>query len=345
MKIRDFFSFNTLEISFPVYKTILAALLLLPLFLLTIEFLLRLFPIPESVLIPSFDREINYPEIDIKFSRLAAVERTKKINCFLLGNSMVDVGLDPLILNSQSDLLGVENPACFNMGMSAMMPETSTVLADILNKRFNPSLMFLGVSPLDFTGKDFLTRKFNRSPWFLYQEGNSSSEGWLIDNSSTYRYWLAFNKYRNPAYRGELENQLLLIEPFGLQVRQKARGIFEVNPIQHLTEYQISQNDLNGLINFTKLDSSTLKVVVIEMPIHPDFLSYYVPGGEEGYEKYFIQPVQKVLDEHGILFVRTQPFIKSIVTPDGWRDQFHLSRKGADQLSQWLVANINQFTQ
>jgi hypothetical protein len=341
MKIRKWFSFVTLKISFPIGITILVALLIFPLLLLTMEGLLRLIPIPESILVPSIDREINYPEIDIKFSRLAALERERKINCFLLGNSMIEVGLDPYFLNNQPNLLDVQNPSCFNMGLSNMMPETTVVIADILKKRSDPSLMILGISPMDFAGKESVTRDFIYSPWFQYQEGIFSPEGWWIENSETYRNWLAFQKYRNPVYRGELENLLLLIEPYGSQVRQKGRNNYQVQPLLHLPDFQISSKDLNGLIGIANLNTASLHVIVIEMPVHPDFLPYYIPGGEDGYEKQFIEPVQRVLKARGILFVRTQPQIKEIVTPDGWRDQFHLSKKGSEQLSQWLADKLS----
>jgi hypothetical protein len=341
MKTKDFFKPHTLKISYPFGKTILGALLILPILLIGVEIILRLFPFPETILVPTIDKEINYPEIDIKFSQLAKIEKKTKINCFLLGNSMIEVGLDPAILNNQPELFGVNAPNCYNMGLSNMMPESSSEIAGILNKRSSPSLIIIGISPIDFFGEDKITREFNNSPWFQYQKGNYSSEGWLIENSILYRSWLAFCKYRNPVYQGEMNNLLMLIESNGIQVRQKKDINFQIQSNIYFPDFQISAEDLNGFISMTNLNTSTLKIVVIEMPVYPDFLPYYIPGGENGYEENFIKPIRKILIAKEIPFIRTQPNIKEIVNPDGWRDHFHLSKEGAEQLSTWLVTKTN----
>lgn len=342
MKIRNIFSFETLKISFPFGITIPVALLIFPFLLLVIEGLLRVFPISETVLVPSIDRVINYSEIDIKFSRLAAMGKEKKINCFLLGNSMVDFGLNPSILNSQSKLWGIQNPSCFNMALEAMMPETSSEIAGILKKRFNPAVIILGLSPVDFVGNEYVTRKFNSSHWFRYQAGIFSTEGWWIENSETYKYWLSFRKYRNPEYRSDVANLNLLIDHNGFQIREKDNQIFQVQKKLKFPSFGLAESDLSAFLHFMDINSKETQIIVIEMPVHPDFLPYYVPGGKEGYENLFIQPIQKTLDEKGIPFIRTQPYIADIVTPDGWIDYSHLNEKGANQFSQWLAVQLGQ---
>jgi hypothetical protein len=343
MKIKDIFPFQTLKISFPIGKTILYALLIFPLLIAAMEGLLRIIPVPESVLVPSFNKEINYPEMDIKLLRLAELENKKKINCLFLGSSMVDFGLDPSIFNRESSFAGMQNPVCFNMALRAMRPETTAEITSILIKRTNPSLIILGVSPIDFVDTETMTREFSLSSWFRFQKGIYSIEGWLIEHSETYKYWLAFLKYRNPAYRGQLENQLLLIDRYGLEETDIKKKIFQVEPNLQLPEFQVSQRDINGLLDIINDDSSTLKVIVVEMPVHPDFLAYYIPGGEEGYENQFIQPVKTVLDEKGIPFIRTQDHISEVVTPNGWKDQIHLNKLGAEQFSQWLVNELANY--
>jgi hypothetical protein len=343
MKTNRFLSFETLKTSQSSGKTILLALLFIPLFILATEGLLRVASIPPSVLVPSIDRELNYPEIDIKLSRLSALETEKKVNCFLLGSSMVDFGIDPSFINRQPEILEIQNPVCFNMALKAMKPEIIARIADILVKQKKPALLIVGISPNDFTGGQFVIRKFVNSPWLRYYQGDLSAEGWWIENSKLYPYWLSFLKYRDPVYRGDMKDQLQLIDAYGSQKKQKNYSIYRVSLYLELPDFQFLQNDLDGFTHIASLNSPTLKVVVVEMPVHPDFLPYYVPEGEKGYEELFIQPVQKILEKEHIPFIRTQSQIRDVVTSDGWKDYLHLNEVGNMQFSQWLAEELSAY--
>jgi hypothetical protein len=337
---KDFFSRDTLKITFPIGETILAAVLLLPVLLLAIEGLIRIIPIPETLLIPTIDREINYPEIDIKYSRLKEAERRERINCFFFGTSMVDFGLNPSIFNSRSKLVGIENPSCFNMGLESMMPETSSELAEILKKHYNPAVIIVGVSPIDFAGSKYETRNFINSPWFRYQAGQFSPEGWWIANFESPGYWLSFLKYRNPDYRDQIANMNSLIDPDGFQIRENDHISIKVLEKVKYPEFAIGKPDLPGFVRFLDLNSTKTQIIVVEMPVHPDFLPYYVQGGEDGYEKFFIQPLESIVNQKGIPFIRSQPEISGMVSPDGWVDYAHLNDKGAGEFSLWLVNKL-----
>jgi hypothetical protein len=340
LKIKNFLSFDTLKITFPIGKTILFALLIFLILPIAIEGLLKVIPIPEYILVPTYNREIMYPEMDIKLSRLSSIEIKKKINCFLLGNSMVDFGLNPTILNSQPILRGNRYPVCFNMAQEFMMPETTSEFANILNKRSKPSLFILGVSPIDFVGGENITRKYVTSPWFKYQKGIESTEGWWIENSATYRYWLSFLKHQNPEFGNKIANMNLLIDPYGFQIRENDHILINVQKKVRLPDFAIREPDLSAFIRFLELNSTETQIIVVEMPVHPDFLQYYIPGGEEGYEEHFIQPIKMILDQKRIPFIRSQPQIASIISSDGWVDYGHFNEEGADQFSGWLVTEL-----
>jgi hypothetical protein len=335
--MKKLFSFQTGKIQSPFGQMVLVALLFIPLIIVVFEIFLRFVPIPSALIVPSIDRELNYPEIDNKFSRLADVERGEKVNCFMLGSSMVDFGLDPVFFNRQPEIMGVNDPLCFNMALKAMKPELVAKIAPILVDRSKPSLLILGISPVDLTGGQSTIRKFVNAPWILYHEGKPSAEGWWIENSLTYRYWLSFLKYRDPAYRSDLKRQLQMIDRYGTQQEEPVSRIYQVKRALAFPDYEISENDLNGFLHTVDLNSPSMKVVVVEMPVHPDFLSYYIPGGEAGYEYQFLRPIQSELAAKGIPFIRTQPYIKNVVTPDGWKDELHLNRVGTEQFSRWLA--------
>lgn len=329
-------------ISPPIGKTLVFALLFIPVFLLAAECLLRIITVPSSLLVPSIDRELNYPEIDIKLSRLSTLKDRENVNCFLLGSSMVDFGIDPSFFNRQSDVMGVKKPVCFNMALKAMKPEIYARIADILVQKNNPSLLILGISPNDFTGGQFVIRKFVNSPWLRYHRGEFSAEGWWIENSRLYPYWLSFLKYRDPVYRGDMKDQLKLIDAYGSQEKDKDYSVFRVKPYPELPDFQFSQPDLDGFTHIIGLNSPTLKVVVVEMPVHPDFLPYYISEDADGYEERFIRPVQSITEKMGVPFIQTQSQIRDVVSQDGWKDYLHLNEIGMKQFSQWLAEKMRQ---
>lgn len=337
MNIRKLFTLNTLKISAPLGKTILFALPFVLLLFLVMEVLLRIISIPSSVFVPTYDRTISYQEMDIKFSRLSALEKKRKVDCILVGNSMTDYSMYPAILNTLPFLKGNRNPTCFNMAFEFMMPETSSEVAAIFKKRLNPSLIILGTSPVDFaTTGDLYTRNFIQSPWFKYQKGVFTPEGWLVENSAAYRYWLSFLTYRDPGYRSEMVNMNLLISPFGNQVRQRENINIEIPTKVKFPRFAFNEPDLAGFKRILDMNSGPTQVIVVEMPVHPEFLQNYVVDGISGYEEHFIKPIQSLLDEKGIPFIRTQPWVVDVVPIDGWMDFSHTNEKGAHALSQWV---------
>lgn len=340
--MKKLFSFRTLQIRQPFGRTLLAALILIPLIIGLLEVVLRVVPVPAALIVPGIDRELNYPEIDIKFARLTDLNREVKVNCFFIGSSMADFGIDPDYFNNQPEVPGTRDPVCFNMALKAMKPEVVSKITPILASQYDPSLIIMGISPVDFTGGQATIRKFVDAPWIRYHEGKTSTEGWWIENSQVYRYWLSFLKYRDPAYRSDLKRQLAMIDRYGTQQEGQVLRLYEVRRAVSFPKYSISENDFNGFVQIANMNSTSLRVVVVEMPVHPDFLSYYIPGGSAGYEYQFLRPVQQVLDAKGVTFIRTQPYIRDVVTPDGWKDELHLNRVGTEQFSRWLAEKLQE---
>lgn len=312
------------------------------------EVVLRVIPIPASVIVPTFDRTISYQEMDIKLSRLTELEKDRKIDCILVGNSMTDYSLYPAILNTLPLLKEERNPTCFNLAFEFMMPETSSEIAAIFKKRLSPSLIILGTSPVDFaTIGDLYTRNFTQSAWFKYQKNVFTLEGWLVENSAAYRYWLSFLKYRDPGYRSEMVNMNRLVNPLGNQVREKENIQIDIPEKVKFPDFAFNETDLAGFIRMLDMNTNETQVIVVEMPVHPEFLQNYVVGGVNGYEEHFIEPIQALLDERSIPLIRTQPWVDEIIPNDGWMDFSHTNEKGAHAFSHWVgqrLAEINNPT-
>lgn len=340
IRIKGLLAYDTYKATRSTGRTLFFALMFIPLIALLVEGILRFVSIPAWLMIPTIDRELNYSEIDIKLSRLFELEQEEKVNCFILGSSMSDFGIDPHILNQKPVISGIGEPLCFNLALKAMKPELTAHIASFLVQNSNPSILILGISPLDFTGGQDMIRKFVHSPWLRYQDGQYSLEGWMVENLYTYRYWLSFLKYRDPAYRTDLKNQLVGIDSFGSQTIEDTGRTYTVLPEMEFADFDLKENDLVGLERISSLNSPEMKIIAVEMPIHPDYLSRYTCGGETGYEEHLIQPIQRILDAEEIPFIRSQKQIRDIVPTEGWKDYLHLNHSGKDKFSHWLAGEL-----
>ncbi len=123
----------------------------------------------------------------------------------------------------------------------------------------------------------------------------------------------------------------------GFQAREIDKELYIVNPVDNFINYQLSPEDLNGFMNIISQNNENVKVVVVEMPVHPDYLAYNISGGIESYNKLFLIPIEQLLKEKNIPFYPTQKNVGEIIDLDGWIDNIHLNEKGARQLSVWLA--------
>jgi len=341
MKISSIVKFETLKITFPFGKTLLSAIVLFPTILLGIEFLFRNTNLYADLPPPTLNSKFNFPEIDVKYQIFESRNKVEKFDCLLLGNSMVDYGIDPDEIKTYKLSNNSIRPNCFNFALEALMPETSSILAKALINKHGLSSIVLGISAIDFAEKSFGTRNLNQIPWFQYLTGQNSFEGWLIDHFIIYRYFLSTNKYRVPYYQNETNNLKLMIDQNGQQIREKENTVYQVNPVIKIPDFTLYQPDVSGLASFGELRKNNIKITVIEMPVNPKFLPYYVQKGEKGYEDLFIKPIESLLQKENIQFVRSQPEVAQVVTPDGWLDYSHLNDKGATQFSRWLALKID----
>ncbi len=338
--VKRIVAFSTLKVTLPIGKTFLIALVMFPVFLILLEFLFRI-PFIFDTLPPStVFRNYDYPEIDVKYHKFEILNRNKPVNCIFLGTSMVDQAIDPEIVIPSSNQTEPVN--CFNFGLQSMMPGTSSVFANALVEKYNINTIVLGISAVDLAGDYYLPRDFISAPWFIYISGRQSLEGQLIDKSLVYRYLLSLKKYKNPDYQNMVFDLNLLITNHG-QNRKDETGGYPLITKTKFPNYSLDQHDFSGLAEFGDLIDKQVKVIVVEMPVDPRFLPYYVQNGEEGYEEEFAKPVANLLKDNDIPFIRTQAEIEEVISPEGWVDYAHLNRKGATQFSTWLSKKISLY--
>jgi lysophospholipase L1-like esterase len=95
---------------------------------------------------------------------------------------------------------------------------------------------------------------------------------------------------------------------------------------------------------FMAMKDQGVQVILVEVPVYPDFLPYYVEGDSVKYFREFREPIQKRVDVYGVPFIYSQEEIGTYLSASRWNDVKHLNIKGADVFSRWFAkraAEIN----
>ena len=334
------FSFDTLKLQRLTAGLAGWVLLGLILLLLAAEALLRS-PLADRFLpAPTIGREMRFPEVDVKFRRLEQMARRGEVNCFFFGSSMGDAGLDPVVFEAQLRSAGITDLHCFNFSVEAFMAETSADFAEFLVRQYHPRLVIFGTSALEYDAKRDARRGAGQTPWLAYCAGQFSWEGWLVDHSYLYRYLLALPKYRDPGFRQERQISERLVTASGFRsvqrVTQNPAGQLDVL----IDSYALNLPDWVGLQRIAALRRTNTQVIVLEMPVHPEFMPHYLPGGKQTYERDFAAPVAQYLAGEDVLFLRTWPQLAAGLPANAWKDGWHLNADGAYALSSWLAGQV-----
>jgi hypothetical protein len=291
-------------------------------------------------LLPFPSPSINsaFPELDVKFSRL---QNAQGVDCLFFGSSMMDADLDPRIIESVLNQKNGTHYSCFNMGFSGSMIETSGLVATTLSHWQPIKIVILGISPIEMDKNFTKTRSIAQMPIFSYYNGSPSMAGWLFNTFRFPWYFAALPRTRDNEYLAEQTSWDQLLDDKGVRRSASIGAITKGNQDIRLPGYKINPVDLEVLEStIEKLHGQGIKVVVVEMPVHPDSFPYLIENGYDGYQSQFLDPINQVLEKAGIQLLRTQPVIKEIFDDSNWYNNNHLNFAGAEILSRYVAQQI-----
>ncbi|HVN54401.1 MAG TPA: hypothetical protein VMT46_08730 [Anaerolineaceae bacterium] len=282
------------------------------------------------------------PEFEVKLAHLEQlVKRDGAVDCLIVGSSQIDGGINPVALTKAYAQRTGKTILCYNFGISTLTGEAMGVITRVLEAKYHPRLMFLGISPRDFSdqfGEN--SRPLLKNPWIQYMLGNDNYTGWLIDHSSAYRYYLGMTNWKDPGNRVVIEEYANKIDGFGYgRLPNHHTPLVQLDEVL-LKKYKFNPSDVDGFRQALNLNGAQTRVVVIEMPVNPAFYPNYIEGGESAYHEKFTQPVSAMAEEYGVPFWQTQVEIAPQVPADGWNDRRHLNEDGAAFFSTWLGGKI-----
>jgi hypothetical protein len=321
---------NILVFCYPVLALILL--------LLASEILLRLLPVLITPPVLTLGKDSNQIELDIKIQRLETLAKKTNVDCFFIGNSMVEAGFEPEVF--VSNIKGMDKPlTCFNLGLSSAKVGTIARLAKYLTLTYHPKVIFYGANLIDYTPLNKQV-KFP-DPWLLYKTGNFTWEGFLVDSSWIYRYLVTIPKIEDSSYMALLNQTDQLITANGFRDKLIGKGPRSSHAALAFTNLNVA--DFTTLKTITDLNNKNTHVIVVEMPVSTTHFPEYIPAGETVYNNRFLLPLAGFLKSQGIPFWRSLPEMNTLISSDGWYNGEHLNKNGAEIFSSWLSVQYSRF--
>ncbi len=291
----------------------------------------------------------GHPRLDVKLELLDRFVREEgRLDCLFLGASDVNLGINPEEFAGAYAFAGGRRPVTFNFGLDGFVPPATAVLAGILVEKYRPHWLVWGVTPASFSGD---VRKRNDQivrghPWFRHWTGSPNFEGWLIEHSAAYRYFLRLRIWlERPNYSRTLSLREAQISRAGVADWKKARlvdedagGGFEKAVRQHRAPEDFSP-DLGSLAVLDAISGlgERTQVLVLEIPVLPRFYRLFANGAFD-YQG-ALRSIRSRAERRGALFVSPPP---GLVPEQGFANLNHMNALGAEVLSRWLALQVKR---
>lgn len=274
----------------------------------------------------------SHPHFNTQVARIRArVAAVGQLDCIFIGSSQVLYDIDPAVIEAILQSKFNRPFHCQNFGLGGMTPLTAAPLAELLIKDFHPRLLIYGVSELDFiaTGLDASDASIVSSPWFRYQLGDFSVDGWLLENSYAYRYYLGTVDYYFNRVTTEPEIQFNGHSVKNATVSTMSLENQAVYFSQFYSRTILRQNHIQGFEHLMALDTQGSALAVLEMPTDPVYLSLN-PRLESVYPSFadLLRSTSEVTNRTLWLTQTTTDFAQS-----DWYDMVHLNNRGSAVLS------------
>jgi hypothetical protein len=278
------------------------------------------------------------------------VRQNGGVDVILLGNSMVNTGIDPEVLSEKYAELTGQQVRIFNFGVEGLTIEPLSLLARILEEKYHPGTIIIFTEMRDYIAGngDQVTADFLANAWVQQQLGNPSLEGYLEDNSLALQHLLPFRYWANSDFLDTyLLNSRRLAETTAsgyeaargteIDVNQepdptdpKEAAIFEL-----FKNYTMDAQRIAALESILAYEGEGTRIIVTEMPV---FFTYYSYLENESDRVDYLARLQELTLAHGgayLEMISWQPIHNS-----GFADNHHLNYMGAETFTNLFAAQL-----
>lgn len=301
---------------------------------------------------------MNHTQLELQLNYLEKyVEKNGAPDCFIFGSSQAFREVDPNIFTQEFNRLTGESLTCYNFGVTGSQIWTTSLLGKILIPMYNPRLVVIGTSFMDYTeGREFdINERFLENDWLQYKTGHFTLGGWLIENSYAWRtitllsysapYGMNYHEVLREAHKwdSEIANNGFALSTKAIDPNLPVEAGFVKNLRLELGNFGMSERNLSALDDIVAFSQAHgVQVLMVEMTYHPTLLELKDPKGNPRADREKILTftnkvnarLMKIAAKYNIPFLKFNP---SLVIPEtGWFDLYHLNRNGALVFSRWL---------
>jgi hypothetical protein len=355
----------TLKINRPRQPILVVGLLLFFLLSVVAELVARTDFVQDRIPYQAYG--MNHTQLELQLNILDKfVAENGPPDCFIFGSSQAFREIDPGVFASSFNRSGGEKLNCYNFGITGSQIWTTSLLGQILIRQYQPRLVIIGTSFLDYTeGREYqIDERFKQNDWLEYRNGKFTIGGWLTANSYAWRT-ITILSYSAPSslrYRavlreahkwdGEIAKSGFALSTRNIDPDQPVEEGFVKNLQLEFGNFGISERNLAALQELIAFGQEQgAQVLLVEMAYHPALLDLKNPRGNPRANREltldFINRVNTrltdIASQYKINLLRYNPSLE--IPETGWFDLYHLNRNGARKFSQWLGIQAAQFIQ
>ena len=295
---------------------------------------------------------IYHTQFEIKWFKLKEfVRENGGVDVLLLGNSMVNTGINPEVLAREYQYATGEKLRIFNFGVEGLTVAPNSTIARMLVEQYHPGTIVFVTEMRDYVAKNGLEveEQLLADEWLAAQDGKpDSARVWLKSNSTALQNLLPF---RNWSRFDFLDNFLMSIRRFGdtttaatKQTAMSARASKNIRTqmipkkqkiLPLFKDFSMDPGrlaDLKAILDFSKAGTA---VFVTEMPLYPTYFDYF--GGESVHAQYLSTIEAFVTTNSGVFL---SPLSWELIPLEDRVDNHHLNNKGAPLFSRLLADQI-----
>lgn len=268
------------------------------------------------------------------------VQENGGVDVILLGNSMVNTGIDPEIFGQRYQYRTGIPLRIFNFGVEGLTVAPNTALAQLLVEEYHPDVLLFWTEMRDYTAANGVEveEQFLADEWLSTRLGTQTTlRGWLKEESALVEYLLPFRNWSRADFLDTFltdQNRTSATSASGYEADLFPDGTAWVPPdpadpaekelFAMFADYSIDPGRLANLAELLSVSRYGTRVVVTELPLHPNYYVYF--NDPAAHNKYLEELIPFITARDGVFL----PPLPSELIPDAFRsDYYHLNYQGA----------------
>lgn len=317
---------------------------------LVLEFVLRIPRVDEKLSPRSLG--IFHAQFEIKWFKLKDyVRRNGGVDVLLLGNSMVNTGINPQALAKEYESLTGESLRIFNFGIEGLTVAPNANIVQLLEREYHPGTIIFVTEMRDYAANNGLDleKQLLADEWLSapYQSA-VSTRVWLKSNSSLLQHLLPLRNWS----RADFPDTFLMnirrwgdTSASGYEADRNTGEGIDIPPDPNdpkekenfalFKDFSIDPGRLQDLQTILGQSANGTSVFVTEMPLYPTYFVYF--GGEPAHEAY-LSTLESFVTANGGIFL--PPLSWKLIPLEDRVDHHHLNYKGAPLFSKLLAQQL-----